>query len=186
LQERKKIEELLIAFSKIKDRVSNEVGVTIVGSGEIKEKLERVVKIENIVDRVTFLEQTVDEIELKQLFSKSLAYVSPGHVGLGVLHAFAYGAPVVTQRHNQHAPEVANIKNNMNGILYEGGTKELAEIMLRLANENGFAMKLGNNAYEYYQKERTMEALVGRVKGAIEYVRQKNQTQKIVQENAWS
>ena len=46
-----------------------------------------------------------DDFVLKSHFSNAIAYVSPGHVGLGVVHAFAYGVPVITISSFKHAPE---------------------------------------------------------------------------------
>lgn len=101
LQERK---ELLIA---IKALSSTNAKFKIVGDGEILDDLKRLVQTNNLQDRVTFHPGVYDDIKLKGLFEGAIAYLSPGALGLGVVHAFSYAVPVVTLADREHGPEFA-------------------------------------------------------------------------------
>lgn len=169
LQKRKKIHELLMAFHQIKNEIPNHICLHIVGKGEEYEPLKKLAKQLNIHDRVIFHGKITDDNQLKPIFQQSLAYVSPGHVGLGVLHSFAYGIPVITRKEARHAPEFTNIKNDHNGILYNGSIKELAHSLLTLALNPDKSLELGENAYKHYSQERTLDIMVHGFIEAIEY-----------------
>lgn len=174
LQERKKIDNLLLAFCKIKNDLSEDVGITILGDGDIRDNLVKLADKLGIGDRVTFLPAVYDEVSLKKVFSNALAYVSPGHVGLGVLHSFAYGVPVITQTSYEHAPEVNNIKHGINGLIVENSLDVLSNALLRIDHDKVFQNMLSEAAYEHYINNRTMTHMVDRFNRAIDYVYMKN------------
>lgn len=170
LQERKRIDQLLNVFAKIQEGLSPDIGITIVGDGDARDSLELLVDELNLRNRVRFLGPINDDNKLKNVFTHALAYVSPGHVGLGVLHSFAYGIPVITSRNANHGPEVENIKNNVNGLFFDGDNDGLKKCLLRLLKDPLISYKMGEAAFQYYQSNRTMEKMVKRFLEAIEYV----------------
>ena len=101
----------------------------------------------------------MDNTELKKHFSKSYAYISPGPVGLGVLHSFSYGVPVVTLDYGKHGPEFSNIIDNENGLLFNN-INELENIMINLVNNKKYANRLGSNAYSFYNEKRNIDIMV--------------------------
>jgi glycosyltransferase involved in cell wall biosynthesis len=120
-------------------------------------------------DRVSFYGAVYDQDELKIHYDTAIAYVSPGHVGLGVLHSFAYGVPVITRRDRQHAPEVENIKDGITGVFYADGASQLSGVMLSLVREDA-GRGLGSAAYKHYIEARSMHLMVERTVKAINYV----------------
>ena len=118
-------------------------------------------------------------------FQKSIAMVSPGHVGLSVLQAFSYGVPVVTgkaikyREETQHllnlltkkkvvlGPEYYNLKHNENSLLVES-LNELQRSLEKLCNNRNFSVKLGNNAFQYYVRERSITHMLDGFRGAID------------------
>jgi glycosyltransferase involved in cell wall biosynthesis len=154
--------------SKIISDIEDDIFIQIVGEGKENEVLKNLAKNLNIENRVKFLGSIIDEDTLKNIFHKSLAYVSPGHVGLGVLHSFAYGIPVVTIKHKYHAPEYDNINKN-NSILYNGSINELANVLKQLVLDQDLSYRLGRNAYNHYSTKRTMTLMVQSFVKAIEY-----------------
>ncbi len=111
--------------------------------------------------------ETNDPDLLRECYSRALAYVSPGHVGLGVLHSFAYGVPVVTSARANHGPEAANLRPGENCLLFDKST-DLATRLIQLINDRAFAARLGANAYRLYSVERSMNTMVRAFKSAIE------------------
>jgi len=72
--------------------------IHIIGEGEENEYLKDLSVKLNISNRVIFYGKITNEITLKGLFRQAYAYISPGPVGLGVLHSFAYGVPVLHKK----------------------------------------------------------------------------------------
>lgn len=65
------------------------------------------------------------------LLSASLV-LNPGRVGLGVLDAFAAGAPVVTTRGSHHSPEIEYLRHASNGWMTENHVKAYADAVTTL------------------------------------------------------
>jgi glycosyltransferase involved in cell wall biosynthesis len=160
LQRRKRIDLLLRNFAKVQNDLPDEISVEIVGDGDIEAELKELALTLGISDRTIFWGRILDDTKLKQIFRRSLAYVSPGHVGLGTLHSFAYGVPVVTQLPlSRHSPEVYNINDGQTGILYHPKNTSLASILVRFSTSD-VSSQYGRAAYEYYSTQRRLEQMV--------------------------
>ena len=167
---RKKVRDLLKAFQMSLPDLPNHIQVCLVGDGAISVELKALAAELNIEQRVRFLGKITSEEHLAPLFAKSLAVVSPGHVGLSVLHSFAHGVPVVTTQHAEHAPEVNNMQDGKNSLFYDGSIGQLKEKLIYLAKNPDNALQLGKNAYEYYSENRTIDKMSAGFTDAIEYV----------------
>lgn len=168
IQQRKGIDLLLEAFSKIKDTIPQYVRVRIVGDGN-KAELQELAKNYGLQGRIIFDPGVFDEEQLKEIFSTAIAYVSPNHVGLGVVHSFAYGVPVITNKNRKHAPEVEYCDSS-NSILYEGGVEQLALEIEQLCTDKALQRMLSEAAYTYYDKNLRSEVMVDGFLEAFRYV----------------
>lgn len=157
-QARKKVHELFEAFADIEDKLDSSIVIEIVG--EEDDELKVAVKRNKLEHRVRFLGEIREDAELRPIFHRALAYVSPGHVGLGVLHSFAFGVPVVTRRESDHAPEFHNLVHEKNAILYDGSISGLSSVLLRFANDQELSKKLGYQGYCLYSNNRSMKGMV--------------------------
>ena len=61
----------------------------------------------------------------------SLVFI-PGHSGLSINHAFAYGRPYVTLASNDHAPEIDYVENGKNGYILHYDLESNIEIINKL------------------------------------------------------
>ena len=181
----KRADILIEAFANLQGVINKNIFLEIVGSGEEEEPLKRLVAKFNLADKVIFHGHVDDDNKLAVLFSKSIALVSPGHVGLSVLQSFSYGVPVVTgkavqyREETQHlynvltgelvvmGPEYYNIQHGRNSLLVET-MKELEVALEKLCNEPSYAAELGSNSYQYYMQERSLNKMVDGFKKAIE------------------
>jgi glycosyltransferase involved in cell wall biosynthesis len=168
-QKRKKVDKLLKAFAKIKDKLPQNTTVDIIGSGEENDYLQSLAKELKIDNQVVFHGAITDNEKLKSFFHKAFAYVSPGPVGLGVLHSLAYGVPVITYKNEYHGPEFDNLKNKINSIIVND-FEELKQALILIVNEKEY-MRLGKNAYELYSQKRTIQYMI---KGFIEAIEENN------------
>jgi glycosyltransferase involved in cell wall biosynthesis len=167
LQERKRLEFALAVFARLQGSIDPRIVFDIVGSGESEAALRDLAARLGIAGKVRFHGRIVDDQVLARLFMHALAYVSPGPVGLGVLHSFAYGVPVITLRNGRHGPEFLNLIDGVNSSV-AADEPAFEEALRRLCTNRAFSQQLGKNAYCRYAKERTLERMVEGFRNAIE------------------
>jgi len=152
LQRRKELDIFFDVFNKLNLK-SLGIKIKIVGDGEQeKQFLQQKAKELGILSEIEFFKGTTNNKELINYFRDALGYISPGHVGLGVLHSFAYGVPVLTIKNENHAPEFHNIINGENGIV----AKDFEEYCISVKKfiEKKEHKKLGRNAFYHYVNNR--------------------------------
>lgn len=166
LAKAKKVDVLIDAFARIRDRVPDHVRVEIVGDGRERGNLERRVQRLGLSDVVTFHGAVHDDELLSELFGRAYACVVPGYVGLVVLHSFAYGVPVVTRRDEPHAPEFSNLAHGSNALICKRG--EFADALVDVCTHAERAAVLGRTAYQFYANKRTLDMMLYGFRKAIE------------------
>ncbi|RPA68095.1 glycosyltransferase family 1 protein [Cyclobacteriaceae bacterium YHN15] len=156
LQKRKELEKLLYELQFIDTKF------LIVGNGDLKDELLSLVNKYKIENKVDFLPGVFEEDELKKLFNKAIAYISPGAVGLGVVHSFAYGVPVITSILNKnHGPEFSYL-NDSNSFLYENDLS--SQMKLALSDEKTRQAKK-KEAFRFYSENLSYQNVIN----AFEY-----------------
>lgn len=168
-QKRKKVEVLIKAFSEVINQIPDDTIINIIGSGEYNNLLQSLAKKLKISDRIIFHGEVFDEEKLIEIYHQAYAYISPGHVGLGVLQSFSYGIPVVTCSQERHAQEYINIVDQKNSLFYKT-YDELKSILIKLCTDNTLSSRLGSNAYRHYIQSRHMEHMVSGFRKAINKV----------------
>ena len=156
---------MIIGFASIVDRIPSSITVEIVGSKN--PRLVYIARKYGIEKRINFAGESHDDAFIQAFFNRALAYVSPGHVGLGALHSFAYGVPVVTRRKAAHAPEFHNLIDGENALLYDGSIMGLSEILLRLVLDQNLSKLLGYQGYRLYHNKRSIDCMVNGFMDAI-------------------
>ena len=173
IQERKGVDLALRAFAKLKqDSHDEKLKFVIVGGGD-NESLVRAAQEEGISNDVEFTGAIHDQKKLGEAFSKAYAYVSPGHVGLGVLHSLACGVPVITCSGRLHSVEITNCKPD-NSLVVPYTVEDVAEAMKKLYSDKELHNKLSEAAYKYYQEKCTIDKMVDGIDDALKYVEQLN------------
>jgi glycosyltransferase involved in cell wall biosynthesis len=167
LQVSKRVDEIIESFARLRSVIPATISLDIVGSGDIERDLRRLAKERGVLDRVVFHGRVDDHEVLAQRFSCAYAYVSPSPVGLGVLHSFAYGVPVVTLRNARHGPEFHNIRHGVNGLVCED-MSSFDRAVERICSSSSLSSDLGRRAYEFYSTERSLELMLGGFRSAIE------------------
>lgn len=165
LQRRKKLDIFLNIFKELElDKAG--YNITIIGDGDEEKKfLENHIYKLNIENSVAFKPGTTSDKILLKYFSSAKYYISPGAVGLGILHSFAYGVPVLTMNDPNHGPEVSNIQDGINGYIFSNHT-DFKNKLLKLLDYDT-AEKMGKNAFIYYKENRTIQKMVDEFLQAI-------------------
>lgn len=122
----KKLDQLLTAVSLLQEK-GLRYNVIFIGGGSEKEKLEILAEKNNI--QAWFYGECYDESLLHNLIRKADLCVSPGNVGLTLIHCLSYGTPVLT--HNDfdyQMPEAEAIRPGFNGDFFKKDSpKDLSE-----------------------------------------------------------
>lgn len=61
--------------------------------------------------------------------------INPGAVGLHVLDSFCSGTPMMTTAESRHGPEIAYLKDGVNGLVVHGEAEEYADAVIALFND---------------------------------------------------
>ncbi|WP_448213560.1 glycosyltransferase family 4 protein [Colwellia sp. MEBiC06753] len=166
LQARKRVDVLIKAFAQAvaTEETTSDISLTIIGDGDQKTSLELLAKSLRIEAKVAFLGATTSDQALKQHFDKAIAYVSPGPMGLGVNHAFAYGVPTLSNSIEPHGPETWLLNQN-NSFWYDA--KEECDQVTNLSHQLTVLMahpelaeKKGKQAFKDYQAHCSMDVMV--------------------------
>ena len=169
LYAQKKVDLLLEAYSSAFNVDSNIPVLMIVGDGDQKDALIELAKKLGIDHKVRFMGRIEDEKALSQLFSSSIACISPDQAGLTVLKSMGYGVPFVTLKDAITGGEIFNVQNGVNGVLMEN-IDELSHLLVDIGRNKNKYIEYGQKAYEHYHNQRTPPKMVGGFLQAINYV----------------
>lgn len=111
--------------------------LVVVGDGPKRSELQALA--ERLEVPVEFTGAIYDEDELAERFLSAAAVVSPGKVGLLVMHSLAYGTPVITHDNmDEQMPEVEAIVDGRTGAFFRrGDVHSLAEKMQSFLRNEG-------------------------------------------------
>jgi glycosyltransferase involved in cell wall biosynthesis len=167
LQARKRLDLALRIFAGLQGRIDDAIQFDIVGTGEPEDSLRNCALDLGIAHKVHFYGQITDNEILADHFRRAIAYISPGPVGLGALHSFAFGVPVITLREGRHGPEFHNLVDGENALI-ASDEEAYGKAVLRICTDAALARRLGQKAYRRYADERSLERLIGGFRLAIE------------------
>jgi len=167
LDGRKQNDILINAYRNICDRISDEITLTIVGDGDQKRKLEKLVMDLDLGRRVSFEGSVVDTKILLEYYERAIVSVSFGQAGLSVLQSLGFGVPFLTKKNAISGGEKSNIKDGVNSLFCDDDIKSLESKLLLLCTDTDYARRLGKNAYEYYSEFCTIKNMAQGFRDAI-------------------
>jgi glycosyltransferase involved in cell wall biosynthesis len=109
----KQIPELLRYFNELKTNIAN-IKLEIIGDGPMAFEVEKAISNnQNII----WHQALVDEKLIAPIMSRACFVFVPGHSGLSINHAFAYGRPYITVVSDKHPPEINYLIDGKNGYI---------------------------------------------------------------------
>jgi glycosyltransferase involved in cell wall biosynthesis len=114
----KKILLLLNGFARARAGLPPATHLYVVGSGPMREPAEKLARELGIASHVTFVGETYEEEEVASWMNRSWISVSPGYIGLSIIHSFAYGLPMLAGDREPHSPEVEALQLGKNGEFF--------------------------------------------------------------------
>ena len=160
------VELLIEATARVRDMVS-----VIVGAGAREPGLRAAAETAGVRDRVHFVGDRYLEDDLAPLFALADLFVYPKNVGLSLIHALAYGVPVLTGDDlASHNPEVHALEDGVNGALFRhGDAADLAEKIQALCGAPDALARMSRAAREGVHRDFPMERMVDGLEQAIRY-----------------
>ncbi|MGI9418058.1 MAG: glycosyltransferase family 4 protein [Geminicoccaceae bacterium] len=143
--------------------------LAVIGDGALRAEGEAKVATLGLADHVRFLGAIFDEDQLAPWFLSSECLLYPGPIGLSLLHAFAYGLPVVTHSNlrNQN-PEIAALEPGENGLTFpENDIGGFTKALDRILADPAFRRSLAARARETAHRDYTMAAMVRNFEDAV-------------------
>lgn len=109
----------------------------IVGSGPCTKILQARAAERGVADAIVWHGALVDEAKIAAVANRCRAFVYPGEVGLSLVHAMAYGLPVVVHGDTrQHMPEIAAFTDGLTGRTFShGDASSLARAITKTITE---------------------------------------------------
>ena len=120
----KKPELLLNAYATLVDRLPRTCNLVFVGSGPMQEYLARRTAELGLSDRVRFTGHIADVQQLREFYSRAIASVSPGYVGLSLIQSLGFGVPMVIADDEPHAPEIEAVREGENARFFTADSVE--------------------------------------------------------------
>nr|MCR5108679.1 glycosyltransferase family 4 protein [Lachnospiraceae bacterium] len=141
------------ALSRLKDK-GYDFRLTMVGEGEVRKKLESLVKSFDMEERVTFMDFLSPD-EALDIMADHKIYLMTSNFWEGwgsvIYEALNAGCALVVS----HAPGAAPwlVKNEKTGLIFENGKVSGMERQLeKLLKDESMVSRLGRNAYEQMEK----------------------------------
>lgn len=114
--------ELGTLLSALTDPLLGDVRLDIIGDGAMKTELQALAARLAIADRVRWHGGTTDERVIANVANRCRVFAYPGGVGLSLIHAMAYGLPVVVHDDRwNHMPEIAAFYKARCGLTFRHG-----------------------------------------------------------------
>lgn len=171
LDARKRNIDLLQGFAAVVNQIPDKIRLVFIGDGSERALLEKKAERLNISSKVLFSGRMNSQDDLIEFYNRALCAVSYGQAGLSVLQSMGFGVPFLTLKGAISGGEISNIKHGHNGILLEQGLASLRRELIKISNDENYARKLGENAYDHYQKHCKLEHMV---QGFVEAIENKN------------
>lgn len=146
IERRKRVDILIKAFKKlILDKKYSSLNLVIIGDGSLLDDLRQWFSSTNIL----FLGAIYEESIIANYLFNAELLVSPGHVGLNVIHSLTYGTPVITHNNfKHHAPEFEAIIPDKSGNFYlENSIDDLCEVIKNWLKNSKYRESIRNDCF---------------------------------------
>lgn len=173
LYPQKGFEVLLDAYVQLLNKNENVPLLEIVGDGPEYETLNRFIIEKGFEKKILLHGGVYDPEKLSSYYNRALACISPKQAGLSVLTSMGNSTIFVTEKEAITGGEIFNIENNVNGIIYSGGSNELASIMEWMINNNEAVLMMSKAARLHYIHNRTPKQMANAIIEAVNFANSK-------------
>ena len=161
---RKHVDHLINIFTSVE---GTNIGLVLVGSGLGKELIARMNPRNTM-----YLGEVHDpeDLRISKLLKMADVCAIPGHVGLGLNHAFYWGLPVVTEECAQ-PPEICYLKPGRNGFIVPfNDLSALQDRIFFLLENDAVRAEFSRHAREDILNEGSIEGMFSGFKTCVDYL----------------
>jgi glycosyltransferase involved in cell wall biosynthesis len=162
--------DLPLVFSALKrmNSINDKYILAIIGPDESGKALGESARCLGLGDCVRWLGPIFDQSDLAPWFLSAKCFVFPGSIGLSLIHAFAYGLPVILPD-CIHNPEISVFRNGENGFYYSDGNEDdLIQKILLIVSDSQLRHDMSNSARNSVENHLSINNMVKRFVSAIE------------------
>jgi glycosyltransferase involved in cell wall biosynthesis len=143
--------------------------LTIIGAGPERQHLEQCTRQLAIGGHVDFVGQDDDIESLRGYYSRAIASLGPGYIGLSAIQSFSFGVPMLVADLEPHAPEVEAIRPGLNAFYFRANDVEsLAAMMSLLADARNDLLRSGDQIAADCANRYTVESMASGISAIIE------------------
>lgn len=164
---RKQLDVCIRAFKNLLPQIAPNINFELIGSGEEESSLKELVSSLKLNDRVKFIGRINDSHKIGVFYNRAILSLSFGQAGLSVLQSLGFGVPFITKINAISGGEKSNIIHGYNGFFCDDDIKSLEMYMLRILDNKTLAQKMGENSYNYYSDNCTIENMA---RGFVEVI----------------
>ncbi len=168
LHPKNRFEQMVAAMPEILRQVPDAIWC-VIGGGAEEHRLASMVREAGLADRVRFVGELYEELDLAPWFLSATVFVHPAAIGLSLLHAFGYGLPVVTHATAaHHGPEFAAFTEGLSGRTYrENDVADLAATVVSLLGDEAARSAMARHVRHIVQCEHNVDVMVERFVTAV-------------------
>ena len=172
LREKVRLQQLFAALSD--SRLSKRsVVLVVIGDGACKEKWKALSSTLNVDSKIIWIDGMRDQMQLAPWFLAADVFAYPGAIGLGILHAFSYGLPVITHNNvKNQGPEYEAMEDGLTGLTFkENDVADMVDKIEYLLDHDEERQKMGRYAKNLVFEKYSMSAMIDNFCKAIEAAR---------------
>lgn len=169
--ERENRVDLLLESLRLTRQVLPSAKLVIIGDGPERSALTAQAKILGVEGNTVFLGPVYNELELAPWMLSSTLLCYPRNMGLTILHAFAYGLPVVTgDCLEEHGPEVHALVEGRNGLLFQdGNAADMSRKCLSILSSTTLRGELSASALRQVNENWNLSIMIAGFLAAIQF-----------------
>ena len=114
----KRLELLIEAFLAAGADLPEDVRLIIVGEGTLRSGLEAQARSSPLGGRIAFTGHVSSVDQLRDIYARAIASVSPGLVGLALIQSLGFGVPMILPRDADHGPEIEAAIEGVNVVVF--------------------------------------------------------------------
>ncbi len=163
----KRLEDAILAMAKVRQELPR-AHLLVIGDGSERLWLSQLAK-DVLSGGCSFFGEVFDEDQLAKMFSIAEVFIMPGYVGLAIVHAFCFGLPLITERVENHSPEVQYLHDGYNGYCVDVGDVDgLASHLRELLTDHMKQEVMSKNALDTIEQEANIGLMLRRMATALE------------------
>lgn len=170
----KKVDLLIRGFALARQK-GLDSNLIILGDGPLKPELQALIDSLDLGDSAQIISGVYEEQATAEYFNQAWISMSPGEVGLNIVHSFAYGVPMLLAKGEAHSAEVSIAQEGVNSLWFPGQDPQaLAHALLDARNHFDQLKQMSIAGHEYVHANFSAEGMANRMFSAILHAAQES------------